>query len=595
MTVGGTTALVDDRADVTRYPRMRWSEAREVLRQVPGQGAVGPVIVSAAYYFGAQIGFALQSPTAPQSVLWLPNSILLAVLLIVPFRRWPVYLAAAFPAQMLVSVGTGAPPVTLALLFLTNCADASLGAVLVRRMTGSQGPFEFDGLASTMRFALGATVSTVLLSFADAGISVATGWSDSYYAAFITRVTSNVLTHLIVVPGIVDLAARDWQGLRAERAGRLSVFVEGAALTGLLLLACGIAFSRSVESQAFAAVLYMPLPLLLWAAFRFGPAGIGWAALIVSMVASWNVINGRGPFSSQSPLEEVVSLQLFLLASTLPLLCLSALIRERDRASLLVRESESALRESYGRVRELAGKLIAAQEVERSRIARDIHDDLGQQLAALSISISALRRRSLQPLELNEALLALQERTGIVVDHVRDLSHHLHPAMLEHVGLIQALRTHCADFARQNRLDVRFSADGALEPLPRDVAVCLYRIVQEGLRNVANHAGVGEASVSLTQKSGLVELRIVDEGRGFDRDGAASRRGLGLLSIKERARLVGGTCEITSMPDRGTSLHVQVPARALEVPESVQVRSFSSEGTPLSELLVQRGDESRTA
>ena len=591
MTAGGVAALVDDRADVTRYPRMRWSEAREVLRQVPGQGAVGPVLVSTAYYFGAQIGFALQSPNAPQSVLWLPNSILLAVLLIVPFRRWPVYLAAAFPAQMLVSVGTGAPPLTLALLFLTNCADASLGAVLVRRMTGSQGPFEVDGLASTMRFALGATVSTVLLSFADAGISVATGWTDSFYAAFVTRVTSNVLTHFIVVPGIVDLAARDWRFMRVDRAGRLSVFVEGTALTGLLLLACGIAFSRSVESQAFAAVLYMPLPLLLWAAFRFGPAGIGWAALIVSMVASWNVINGRGPFSSQSPLEEVVSLQLFLLASTLPLLCLSVVIRERDRASLFVRESESALRESYGRVRELAGKLITAQELERSRIARDMHDDLGQQLAALSISISALRRRSPQPSELNEALLALQERTGIVVDHVRDLSHHLHPAALEHVGLIQALRTHCADFARQNRLEVRFNADGALEPLPRDVAVCLYRIVQEGLRNVANHAGVGEASVSLTQKSGLVELRIVDQGRGFDRNGPAARRGLGLLSLKERARLVGGTCEITSMPDRGTSLHVQVPARALEVPESVRINSFSSEGAPRSELLAQRDDD----
>ena len=80
-----------------------------LLRRVVAHGAVGPVLVFAAYYLGAQIGFALQSPNAPQSVLWLPNSILLAVLLIVPFRRWPVYLAAAFPAQMLVSVGTGAP------------------------------------------------------------------------------------------------------------------------------------------------------------------------------------------------------------------------------------------------------------------------------------------------------------------------------------------------------------------------------------------------------------------------------------------------------------------------------------------------------
>ena len=153
-----------------------------------------------------------------------------------------------------------------------------------------------------MFVAYGATLPTVLLSFADAGISVATGWSDGYYAAFVTRARSNVLTHLIVVPAIVDLVALDWRRLRASRV------VEGAAVTGLLLVTCGIAFSRSAGSQAFAAVLYMPLPLLLWAAFRFGPGGIGWGALLVSMVASWNVLNGRGPFSSRSPLEEVVSL-----------------------------------------------------------------------------------------------------------------------------------------------------------------------------------------------------------------------------------------------------------------------------------------------
>ena len=102
-------------------------EPRAQPRSILAHRAVGPIVVSAAYYLGAQVGFALQSPNAPQSVLWLPNSILLAVLLIVPYRRWPVYLAAAFPAQMLLS-GAAAPPLTLALLFLTNCADAALGA-----------------------------------------------------------------------------------------------------------------------------------------------------------------------------------------------------------------------------------------------------------------------------------------------------------------------------------------------------------------------------------------------------------------------------------------------------------------------------------
>src|SRR5436190_18867440 len=101
-------------------------------RGVPMHAVVGPVLVSAAYYLGAQVGFALQSPNAPQSVLWLPNSILLGALLIVPYRQWPLYLAAAFPAQMVMAWQTGAPAGTLALLFMTNCADAALGAFLIR-------------------------------------------------------------------------------------------------------------------------------------------------------------------------------------------------------------------------------------------------------------------------------------------------------------------------------------------------------------------------------------------------------------------------------------------------------------------------------
>jgi two-component system sensor histidine kinase UhpB len=256
-----------------------------------------------------------------------------------------------------------------------------------------------------------------------------------------------------------------------------------------------------------------------------------------------------------------VSLQLFLLASTLPLLCLSAVIRERDRASLAVQASESALRDSYARVRELAGKLITGQEMERSRIARDMHDDLNQKLAALSLSISAIRRRSPEASETDDALRELQQRTSEVIGQVREFAYDLHPGMLDHVALLPTLRTYCADFGRQHGFDVHFSADESLAPLSRDVAVCLYRVLQEGLRNIANHAGVRNASVSLTQATKVVELTIVDLGRGFDPNVGAARRGLGLLSIEERARLVGGTVRITSMRDAGTTLQLQVPAQ----------------------------------
>jgi two-component system sensor histidine kinase UhpB len=518
---------------------------------------VGPLIVSAAYYLGAQIGFALQAPNAPQSVLWLPNSILLGTLLVVPIGSWPAYLLAAFPAQMLVGWGSGAPPLTMALLFVTNCADAALGAFLARRMAGDRLPFRFDGLRATVVFAVfGAALPTLLLSFADAGLSVATGWTASFDAAFITRARSNVLTHLIVVPALVDLVSIDWRTVAKHRIG------EAVGLTVLVILTCALAFGSATGSEAFPALLYTPLPLLLWAAVRFGPGGTAWSVLLVAFVVSWDVLHGRGLFTHRTPLEDVVSLQLFLLASVTPLLFLAAVIRERDTASEALRANDAALRRSYSRTRDLAGKLITAQETERARIARDMHDDFNQQLAALSIQLSALRHGSPGAGEMAAVLGELQRRTVALTDQIRSFSQDLHPAVLDHVGLAAALRTHCTQFARQHRLHLDFAAPDDLQPVPRDVALCVYRIVQEGLRNVVTHAGVGDVSVSLGRSGDRLELAIVDRGRGFEPSAALARGGVGLLSIDERVRLVEGSLTITSAPGQGTRLEVRIPVGA---------------------------------
>lgn len=526
-----------------------------MLRSGGLTSSLGPIVLGAAYYLGAQVGFALQSPNAPQSVLWLPNSILLGALLIVPYRKWPLYLAAAFPAQMLMAWQTAAPATTLALLFLTNCADAALGAFLVRRIAGSPGAFQFDGLRNTMVFVVFATLATLVLSFADAGISSATGWAGSFEAAFLTRVRSNTLTHLIVVPALVDIAAITWQRVNRRRTG------EAVLLAALLILTCALGFARPAGSRMFPALFYLPLPLLLWAAARFGPGGVGCGTLVISLIASWNALHGTGPFAARSPLEGVVSLQLFLLAATIPLLFLAAGIRERDAAARTLRDSESALRQSYAQVRELAGKLLAAQEVERARIARDLHDDFNQQLAALSISISALRqRRSGDAAELDHALRVLQERTIALTEQVRLFSRDLHPGVLDHVGLVPALRSHCVRFAEQHRLDFSFDADEDMGTIDRDAALCIYRIVQEGLRNIVNHAHSPSAAVTLTRVGQELHLTIDDTGRGFEPSAASARGGLGLLSIEERARLVNGRVSITSTHGRGTKIHVYIPA-----------------------------------
>jgi two-component system sensor histidine kinase UhpB len=200
-------------------------------------------------------------------------------------------------------------------------------------------------------------------------------------------VRSNILTHLLLVPALIDLSALNWRQIRTRR------LIEAVVLTLMVIVTCAAAFGRPAGSGAFPALLYAPLPLLLWAAVRFGPGGTGWTALLVATVVSWVALRGEGSFAGQAPVAAVVSLQLFLLASAGPLLFLSAVVRERDGVTAALRQSEAALRVSYARARLLAGRLIGAQETERSRIARDMHDDFNQQLAALSISISAIRQR----------------------------------------------------------------------------------------------------------------------------------------------------------------------------------------------------------
>jgi signal transduction histidine kinase len=131
--------------------------------------------------------------------------------------------------------------------------------------------------------------------------------------------------------------------------------------------------------------------------------------------------------------------------------------------------------------------------------------------------------------------------------------------MLDHVGLAAALRTHCTQFSDQHHLRVHLAADEDLGVLPRDIAICVYRIVQEGLRNVLKHARARDAHVTVGRTVDQLEVRIEDGGSGFDADASGARDGLGLLSIEERARLVGGSFSIMSEPGRGTALHVHIP------------------------------------
>jgi PAS domain S-box-containing protein len=235
-------------------------------------------------------------------------------------------------------------------------------------------------------------------------------------------------------------------------------------------------------------------------------------------------------------------------------------ITERARAEAALRESEEALRKSHERTRELAGKLMITQEEERRRISRELHDDLNQKVAALAISISRMRHELPESVEaVSEQLADLQKRMMSLSEDVRQLSHQLHPAALEHTGLVAALRSHCAEFSSHEGIEVALSIRESGEPIPAHMALCLYRVTQESLRNIAKHARTRAAHVTLTGTADGVHLSIADAGVGFDPEEVKQRGGLGLISMEERVRLLHGTLQIRSQTDQGTELRVFLP------------------------------------
>jgi two-component system sensor histidine kinase UhpB len=179
-----------------------------------------------------------------------------------------------------------------------------------------------------------------------------------------------------------------------------------------------------------------------------------------------------------------------------------------------LRESEAALRESNERNQDLAGRLITAQEAERARIARELHDDVGQRIASFSIAVGTVRRRLADaPQPVRDDLASLQRDTVTLSKDLRLLSHELHPAVLEHLGLVDALRTRCEEVSAASGVTVALDVARELGPVPDDVALCLYRVVQEALRNVVNHAQARTARVALTRQNGRLAMRITDDGR----------------------------------------------------------------------------------
>jgi signal transduction histidine kinase len=271
----------------------------------------------------------------------------------------------------------------------------------------------------------------------------------------------------------------------------------------------------------------------------------------------------------------IIAIAVALAAQLLLIAGLVVQRHSRQRAEETIREREATLRTSYERIRQLAGRLINAQEAARAGLARDLHDDVCQQLVFVTLAVSSLKSSSgeIQDRETQEAFSDLEQRTEDMFNGIRRLSHDLHPASLRLIGLGPALKTHCAEVAKGYDVEVSFRTDGEVGHLHQDLAVCLFRIAQESLRNGVVHGSARRLQVLLARSNDHVQLTVSDDGRGFDlevvrRDG----RGLGLVSMEERTHVVGGDVEITTGFGKGTTIRVRCPA---ELPQSGQSASVS--------------------
>ena len=762
------------------------------------------LFVAVGYYFTAKIGFAFTLQPGSVSILWMPNSILLAALLLTAKRWWWIVLLGALPAHLAAEWMGGVPTAMVLSWFVSNSAQALIGAFLVQKFI--DGPLRFDSFRHLTVFILvGVLFATYTSSFLDIALVKLNGWGTaSYWESWRVRFLSNTLATLTLTPAIVAWVQG---GFRSWLTASLLRYAEAGALVAGLLVVDWFVFSSQASAANPPTQLYWPLPFLLWAAVRFGPQGTSTMLLLVMFTAIYGATHERGPFISQSSLENSLSLQWFLIVVSIPMMALAAVIAERKKAEVALRESEArqirtaelslvmsahvgldgrwlkvpptlcellgytdaellarttqdvthpddikascskvqrllrgeirsfdiekrylhrsgrpiwvylncsvvqeedgqpicfqnyvkditdyklaqqallesnernrailsaipdlvflnnraglyldyhardparllvppevfigkhirdvlpeelaeqfmtaiaqfdrtgktqeisyaltidgeeryfearvvgaegdkvlsivrdvteshraaaALRlgeeklvESNRQIHALAASILTAQESERRRISLLLHDDLSQDIAMMGLSISRLKRK--QPLDPEHVIRELDLLGGRINDlttQIRRLSHQLHPAALEHLGLVAALESEITEFSREEGIELTFSAAVSTEDIPFDVSVCLYRVALEAMRNVSKHSGARSAAVSLREAEGVLTLVISDSGSGFRLASARRGSGLGLISAEERIKLLQGTFEVNAKPEGGTEVVARIP------------------------------------
>lgn len=503
--------------------------------------AVLGLLVSLGYYAGSQIGFVLTPAGTPISTFWPPNAILLAAFLLTSSRIWWVLVLAVFPAHLLVQLGTGIPLISALAWFVGNTGEALLGALCIRIFKKDKPLFE-STKGAIVFLAFGVLLPTLVTSFLDAAGAVLTGLGQNYWMLWTTRLTSNIVADLTIVPTIVIFGVK---GFSWFRRASISAYSEAALLAVGTVIVSLFVFSRESSVTSIGAFAYAPLPLLIWALLRFGSGGASASLLAVALISLWNTMHGRGPLEMQSMVYAVLTLHFLLTVLAMSFVLSGALIAERRRSEEILRCQ--------------CGNLVHAREQERYRVARELHDNILQQLILLGLHLDELRTASL--VFAKPPLNKLYDQISVISKAISDLSHDLHPFILEYLGLPRALKKLCGDASARCGFTIDFLEQNLGSPLPSDVCGCLFRVAQEVLRNIAQHSHARTALMELSLTRQAVQLRISDDGGGL-----GWSEGAGLTLVGEQLLALNGHLDITSTPSKGTVVEVSIPFKDIPKP-----------------------------
>jgi PAS domain S-box-containing protein len=639
-----------------------------------GKGA----FIALLYYLLVVIGMKLHFSTSGLSLIWPSNALLAAALVLSPKGRWWFYLLAIIPAHIAAMSSYNLGLWWLAYQIAFNSALTATYAAILQRFKPEI--LYFEALRDVLIF-LGVSVAVpvvmnwvaiypVFMFSPSSSALLAHNSSIGFFAVWTSCWINNSASFIAFVPAILVCATRGRSWFRGFSPRRVA---EGALLTVLFIMVTFLAYGRvAMNDQMLEAIYLVPIPFLLWAAVRFGPAGASLSVTALVCISSWCAYAGEGPFLRSSFIDRVTSMQISWIMICAPVLALAAVVRERKFVTLAFLKSEGRFRqffetqpeccymispegivldvnpaacealgytkeeligeavsiiyapESHSKMRDLLEKwkktgrleseemivltrdgerrvvlvnagsvvgaegslvhsttvhvditerkraeealssmnqrLIEAQEEERRRIARELHDDISQRIALLAVKLESLQLSlPASVAEIRHAITEASEETVGLGSDIQDLSHRLHSSKLEYLGLASAAGGFCRELSDRQGMEIRFHSESIPKDLPREVSLCLFRVLQEALQNAVKHSGSRHFEVSLSGGPSGMELTVRDSGIGFDPEDATRGSGLGLTSIRERLKLVNGKLFIDSQSQRGTTIRASVP------------------------------------